>query len=81
MIIEGILTLIFSLVNWIISFLPQGLALPNWLTSFVSFLGTGLSFFPSNVFTILLSNVAFWLTVQMVWAIIEWVYKKIPGID
>lgn len=81
MIIESILNLLFGLVSVIISFLPSGLQLPNWIVNFTTFVGTGLSFFPSGVFAILISNVAFWLGVQMTWAIIEWLYKKVPGLD
>lgn len=82
MILETILNLFFGLINLIISLFPNtSVSLPNWSTSFMSFLGTGLSFFPPSVFNILITNVAFWLTVHMTWAIIEWSYKKIPGIN
>lgn len=82
MIIELILDCFFGLVNFIISLIPtNSVGLPNWITSFISFVSTGLSFFPPSVFNILIGNIAFWLTVQMSWAIIEWLYKKVPGID
>lgn len=81
MIIESVLNLLFGLVRLIIAFIPTGFALPGWLTNFITFVGTGLSFFPSNVFTISISNIAFWLGVQMTWAIVEWLYKKVPGLN
>lgn len=81
MIIELLFNLIFGLVSLIISFFPAGYSLPNWFYSFYDVVSNALAFFPKPVFIIIISNVSFWLTVQMTWAIIEWIYKKIPGIN
>lgn len=82
MIIELLLSPIFLLVDGFISLIPPvGFVLPNWFMSFVSVVRVGLSFFPSGVFAIVIGNIAFWLTAHMIWAIIEWLYKKVPGVS
>ena len=82
MILELILTPIFLVISGFIALIPDGvLSLQNWLISFVSVVKTGLSIFPPGVFTIVIANISFWLVAHMTWAIIEWLYKKIPGVD
>lgn len=81
MIIELLFNLIFGLVNFIISFIPSGYNLPNWFFSFYDVVSNALAFFPRPVFIIVISNVGFWLAAHMGWAVIEWVYKKVPGVD
>ena len=39
------------------------------------------NFFGATTFCMVVSNIAFWLTADMVWAIVEWIYKKIPGVS
>lgn len=82
MIIELLLSPIFLLVDGFISLIPSvGFTLPSWFMSFVSVVKTGLSFFPPGVFMIIIGNIAFWLIAHMTWAIIEWLYKKVPGVS
>lgn len=81
MIIELLLSPIFLLISGCIGLLPTFVSLPNWLMYFIDFVRKGLSFFPSGVFTIIISNILFWLSLHMIWAIIEWLYKKVPGVD
>lgn len=81
MIVELLFNLLFGLVDIILSFLPSGYNIPNWGVQFYNVVSSALAFFPSPVFVIVMANVSFWLTVHMGWAIIEWVYKKVPGID
>ena len=81
MIIELLLSPIFLLISACIGLLPTLVALPNWLIYFIEYVRKGLSFFPSTVFIIIMSNVVFWLSLHMIWAIIEWLYKKVPGVD
>lgn len=81
MIIELLFNLIFGLVKIIINLIPSGYSLPNWFYSFYDVVSNALAFFPKGVFIIIIGNVFFWLTAHMTWAIIEWIYKKVPGID
>lgn len=81
MLVEFFLSPILFLINKLIEFMPQGYELPSWIGSTISLLRKGMYFFPLDVWLILIANITFWLTVQMVWAVIEWLYKKIPGVD
>lgn len=85
MIIELLLTPIFWLLDRILDWLPDFSYLdPLYgydLSGFIDLLAYGFFIFPFPLFMIFIGNVLFWLTLQMGWAIIEWVYKKIPGVD
>lgn len=81
MIIELLCTPLFWLINGLVSFIPVAFQIPNWLADTISLLLKAMQFFPFDVWTIILANIGFWLFAQFAWAIIEWVYKKIPGVD
>lgn len=55
--------------------------LPGWLGDFMELVANAMMFFPIDVWVIVIANVVFWLTIQFTWAVIEWIYKKIPGIN
>lgn len=83
MIIEFFLNPIFSIINFFISLIPtqtqssQGFN----ILDFVDILAQAFVFFPFTLFLTCISTISFWLTAHMVWAIVEWVYKKLPGIS
>lgn len=81
MIIKLLLEPIFFLIKSIISFIPEGTSIPSWMSYTVGILKYPMSIFPADVWIILITNVAFWYVAQLTWAIVEWVYKKIPGVD
>lgn len=81
MIIESFCNILFILVNLIINLVPSGLTLPDWFFAFANLIQKALFFFPIDVFTTVISVVISCYGAQFVWAIIEWVYKKIPGIN
>lgn len=81
MIMEMIFMPYVILINFLISLFPEGMNIPNWANSTILLLSKGLSIFPRDVWVAVLSNIAFWVSIQFIWAIIEWVYKKIPGIN
>ena len=85
MILEFILTPIFWVLGFLVSLLPD--------LSFISFFD-GFDFqpfldlispvfviYPASLFILVISNVIFWTTVQFGWAVVEWFYKKIPGVN
>lgn len=85
MLLGLIIKVLFALIEFIIDLLPNmsslGESLSNVdISGFMTFLAYGFAIFPFSLFMIFISNVLFWLGVQMVWAIIEWIYKKIPGV-
>lgn len=81
MIIELLFNPIFFLIKSLISFIPEGYNIPAWGSHFLNLVSTALMFFPSSVYIIVVGNIVFWMTVHMVWAVIEWAYKKIPGVN
>lgn len=81
MIVEGLLNLLFLPIEGIISLLPSNISLPGWLQDTADMLSKALLFFPVDVWIIVLGNIIFWHVALIAWALIEWVYKKIPGID
>lgn len=81
MIIELMCTPLFLLLNGIIQLFPQAFQIPNWLADVISLLIKAMQFFPGDVWAIAIGNIVFWILAQFTWAIIEWVYKKIPGIN
>ena len=82
MIIEGLLNLIFGLVYELASAIPSTLYnLPSWGISALKIIRIGLGLFPTDVWIVCIGNGVFWLVIQFTWACIEWLYKKIPGVD
>lgn len=85
MILSLILSPIWFLINQLISLLGGFFGDYDFtVKSFgvlLDVLGYGVYFFGANTFCMVVSSIVFWLTVDLVWAIIEWIYKKIPGIS
>lgn len=82
MITEGIFSIFLNAVYGLASAIPMALyELPNWALQTLKLCKIGLGIFPADVWTICIGNGVFWLAVQFVWAIIEWIYKKVPGVD
>ena len=78
MIVELICTPLFIMLRGLIFLLPTAFTIPDWTISFIALIQRALFFFPADVWYIVVGNIVFWLIAQMTWAIIEWVYKKIP---
>lgn len=81
MIIEMILSILFSFVKMIISLIPkmelnaiEFNIVKNfiWLVSYI---------LPQHFTWALSGSLVFWNTTQYTWALVEWLYKKIPGVD
>lgn len=72
---------IFEVVRFIISLLPDFSSMPSWLSEFLTMAGYALNFIPGDVWVITLANVALWKFGLIAWGIVEWVYKKIPGVS
>ena len=85
MIIELLLTPVFWLLDRILSWLPDFSHLdPLYgydISGFINLLALGFFIFPFSLFMTFIGNVLFWLSLQMGWAIIEWIYKKFPGVN
>lgn len=81
MILEGICMIFFGLAHGILLLLPTGWTMPDWGTHAANLIAKAMIIFPADVWAVFIGNVSFWLIAQMAWAIIEWCYKKIPGVD
>lgn len=82
MIIELILFPFFKLISFVISLIP-GVGSVNGVVSqsFYEFMKIGLYFFGSTSFCLVIASVVSWSVIHFGWAVIEWIYKKIPGVD
>ena len=81
MIIQALLSPVFAILKSLINFIPMGFDVPGWFTSFIAMVQKLLFFFPQDVFIVILAYGIFKSGALITWAIIEWVYKKIPGVD
>jgi len=84
MIIELLLSPIFALVNLIFNFLPDlsDIDIVEYnMNAFVELLAIGFLIFPRSLFIAFVVNFMFWKNAQLIWSIVEWVYKKIPGVN
>lgn len=81
MIVEVVLGVLMDCVNWIIAFLPSIESLPSWVTDTITLISFGLQIFPVDVWIVLLIHLVLWTGGSYIWAVVEWVYKKIPGVD
>lgn len=82
MIIEGLFNLIFFTIEFIITLLPVPvLNLVDGTSGLATILAYGLFFFPADIWVCVIMLGVTMLTTGLLWAIIEWVYKKIPGVD
>lgn len=81
MLLEIVLSPLFMLIGAILDVIPSTFVQPDVdITDFITFMKVGFAVFPYDLFQVIVANVLFWLELQMVWAIVEWCYKKIPGI-
>ena len=82
MILEWLLSPIFSLISKGYELIRlDKLQLPGWLGDTLNLIADAMMFFPVDVWVVVIANGVIWITVQFGWAIFEWVYKKIPGVD
>lgn len=81
LIIELLCTPIFLLIKFVISLLPAFYEVPDFLTATLDLLSKALYFFPADVFFVVIGNIMTWQFIHLGWISIEWVYKKIPGVD
>lgn len=81
MIIENILKPLFLLIRGLISLISYGGTFPAWGIDFLKLMSIALEYFPGDVLVIILCNIWLWISAFLVWTVVEWVYKKVPGVD
>lgn len=77
-----IVDLVTSLVFWVMNLLPDftPTAVVN-ISDSIALMAPVLSIFPLDLFKFIFNNGLFWMGIQLSWSIVEWVYKKIPGVS
>lgn len=68
-------------ITFLIGLIPVIESFPSGFGAVTNIIGYGCAIIGTDFFLAILGNIIFWLTVQMTWAIIEWIYKKIPGVE
>ena len=82
MILETVFNILLELLKVFIEMFDfSSFTLPDWGTQFSTLFIKCLSFFPFKVWSVLISNILFWVGVHFVWSIVEWIYIKIPGVS
>lgn len=85
MLFELILFPFWRMVDFIISLIPTLVYEFDIQSSAVEMFfentAYALNLFGAPFFCLIVGNIIFWLTIQMAWAIIEWIYIKIPGVN
>lgn len=82
MIIELILSPLFSLISFLINLIPSFNSVTNkTAVKFYDFMEIGLYFFGSSAFCLVIASVVSWSLVHFGWSIIVWLYKKVPGVN
>lgn len=81
MIVELLLSPVFFLVQSLLGMIDGIFSLPNWALQTIDLLTKAMMFFPLDVWGLVIANIVFWLLALFSWSAIEWIYKKIPGIN
>lgn len=81
MILEAILTPIFVLIEKLIDIFPQFPKFIYTLSGLVKYFEIANALLPEGYFVMFLTSVIIFKNFSLIWAIIEWCYKKIPGVN
>lgn len=81
MIIEVICSALIGLAVMIIKFIPTIMTPIVGIPQASKILSYALWFFPIEIWLIAIANVSFWIVTGFSWTMIEWLYKKIPGVN
>lgn len=92
MVLENIFILLFELIKFFVDTLFTAssaaggpatllLSVPDWGIQFLNLLLKGLAFFPFDVWAVVISDAIFMMIIHFGWAVIEWIYIKIPGVN
>lgn len=82
LIIESILRMFFDGFGGLMSYFPAELPYVGLaLGSLVEPLQFACYYFGSSNLAYAIGSIVFWAGVQISWAVVEWLYKKIPGVN
>lgn len=81
MIIELICLPLLIFAKGIISIFPVLTYLPNSIVDTLDLLLKAMQFFPSDVWIIVIGNIVFWITLHLIWAVINFILRLIPFVN
>ena len=82
MIIGLLIVAMFTLVISIVNMIPDLSMVSSTVgQSFYHFISIGCYFFGTSNFILVITCVLAWAGIDLAWAVIEWAYKKVPGVD
>lgn len=81
MIIEMIINTVFIAIEGLINMLPANTVETIVYSPIPDAIKWGAYFFPLDTLVFAIGMFLTWYTILMAWAVIEWVYKKIPGVS
>lgn len=82
MIMGLLIVAMFTMVISIVNMIPDLSTVSSTVgTTFYQFLQIGCYFFGAQNFYLVISCVLSWASIDLIWSIIEWSYKKAPGVD
>lgn len=81
MLIQLMMSPMWFMVYALIGMFPVLESFPSGFGAVTNIIGYGCAIIGTDFFLSILGNIIFWLTVQLAWALIEWIYKKVPGVN
>lgn len=81
MILERIFDFLLIFVDFFITLLPTFDLSSNSFLAIYELMSYGVWIVGKETFVLIMSSILAWFTIFYGWAVIEWVYKKIPGIN
>lgn len=81
MLIQLMMSPMWFMVYALIGMLPVAESFPSGFGAVTNIIGYGCAIVGTEFFMAILGNIIFWLTVQLAWALVEWIYKKVPGVN
>lgn len=81
MILEAFFKILFGGVKGLINMLPSAFYAAISSIELPVIVKYGAYFFPLDCLVVAITSFITWYGILLTWAGIEWVYKKIPGVD
>lgn len=82
MLLEGVFNVFFILIDFIINLLPFSVESSYFnFSALFDVLGYGIYVIGPTCFIAIVGTWLTWTTINLGWAVIEWLYKKIPGVN
>lgn len=82
--LEAIFNVIFGFMLGIFNLLPNSTLTYDhysWVNTLLQALAYFNSFIGNDMFLVVIGHSIFFWTAEVMWSIVEWIYKKIPGVD